>query len=127
MTARRLNAWARAVHLHCTQHGVSVTVAEAVAACGQPPVGASAPRRLMEHAKHKGFFDSVKVPCADGRRGHWFVASYTPAGPTPEPLLSELPPQPPPRPRQSPSYFDGVKRASSIFDFAEQCNSETTK
>lgn len=123
MKPRHLNAWARAVHIHCKANRVSVTVEQAVVACGMPP-GTSSPRKLMERAKTKGFFKSRKVRRADGTHGRWFVAVYTAVGKTPEPLLTETAV---PRRRRSDSYFDGITRATSIFDFAEQCNSETTK
>ncbi|RTL34287.1 MAG: hypothetical protein EKK53_26730 [Burkholderiales bacterium] len=119
MKPRRLNLWARSVHVHCKTHRVSITVEQAVVACGEPPGGRSA-RKLMERAKTKGFFKSKKVRCPDGSRGRWFVAVYTAVGPTPEPLQRK-------KKRETPSYFNGITRATSIFELAQQCNSETTK
>lgn len=125
---RRLNAWAREVHIFCTQQTVALgkpfgmTVTEAVDRFGQPPKGSNAPRRLLEHAATKGFFTSVKEQHVTGARGCWFRARYFAVGATPDPI-----PQPRPVKRRGQSYFDGVQRAVSIFDLAKQCSSETTK
>lgn len=118
---RRLNDWTRQVHLHCARqtaelgHDVGLTVAEAEALFGPPPPESNTARRLLEHAATKGFFRSEKERHRDGKRGRWFRARYYAVGPEPEPLLALKPAE-----RTSNSYFDGVTRATSIFDLASR-------
>lgn len=119
--ARRLNDWARSVHLHCTRQtaeqgrDVGLTVAEAEALFGPPPPGSNPARRLLEHAATKGFFRSVKEPHRTGKRGCWFRARYFAIGPEPEAIPERKADE-----RRSNGYFDGVVRATSIFDLAGQ-------
>ncbi|MDR7331746.1 hypothetical protein [Roseateles asaccharophilus] len=114
MRGSALNDWTRAVHAHCrsltAQAGrpVGVTVEEALAACGAPPALQGCPSRILQRAAVRGWFTGERE-IAEGRwRGckvrvrYYAAAALPPAAPRPEPA----------------SYFDGLVRASSVFELA---------
>jgi hypothetical protein len=121
---KRMSKWLHAIHSHCAAtktednpDGEGFTVEEAVARFGDP-VSRSTPRNILRLAALDGHFRSVRIRVPlPSVRGRWFKAKYFAVGETP-PLKRE------PVARRHKSQFDGIKKASSIFDLAQKINEE---
>ncbi len=118
---KQMSKWLHAIHSHCTSTktadnpaGEGFTIDEAVRRFGTP-VSRSTPRNILRLAQVDGHFISVRRRTGRGTKGRWFVAVYYAVGQTPP-----LKPEPVPKKPVGPSMFDGLTRASSIFDLASK-------
>jgi hypothetical protein len=101
-----LDAWTREIWEELRRHGGGITTAEAKRRFGEPKGGTS-PALLFARSVKDGWFkhDVWEEETWKGRRrmSHYVAL--------PEPL---------PKAEERPSYFEGVIRANSVFDYAHR-------